>query len=218
MRYRHQALLKEIGEKGQALLETKTVSIVGLGGVGSVLADLLARNGIGLRLIDKDRVYEEDMARQALYLHEQVQKFKAKEAKKCLEDINPQVKVRTFHEELVPHNVYLIEADSVVDCSNDAKTNELIDGFCRKLPLLVCRYAGTEGLIYRKTKGHSFATLKAALAKYDTIQSKGVLSSASQFGAALLYAEVLKVLLGKPDALSGLLTFNAWKGTVKVRK
>ncbi|MBU1974990.1 MAG: ThiF family adenylyltransferase, partial [Nanoarchaeota archaeon] len=75
MRYKYQTLFSEIGEKGQKELEKKTVTIVGVGGVGSAVAMFLARSGVNLRLVDKDRVYEDELQRQAIYTEDQINKF-----------------------------------------------------------------------------------------------------------------------------------------------
>ena len=109
MRYNQLAKFKEIGDKGQKTLTSKTVTIVGLGNIGSTVAAMLARSGVNLRLIDKGRCFTQDLSSQSLYLEEDNTRFKAKQAKKRLEQINPKVKVRTFHEDLTKTNIFLIE-------------------------------------------------------------------------------------------------------------
>ncbi|NJL43867.1 MAG: hypothetical protein HC945_00895 [Nitrosarchaeum sp.] len=57
----HRAALKEIGEKGNSAIAKATASIAGVGGVGSIIADILVRDGIAIRLIDKGRIEEHDL-------------------------------------------------------------------------------------------------------------------------------------------------------------
>ena len=81
-----------------------TLVIVGIGGIGSVVAEMLTRCGIGkLILYDYDRVELANMNRM-FYLpsHEGLAKVEA--AKKSLADINPDVEIETFN-----HNICSLE-------------------------------------------------------------------------------------------------------------
>ena len=72
-----QAQVKKQGEALQEKLEKATVAICGLGGLGSHVAVLLARAGVGkLILIDYDRVELTNLHRQQ-YKVSQVGKYKA---------------------------------------------------------------------------------------------------------------------------------------------
>jgi molybdopterin/thiamine biosynthesis adenylyltransferase len=54
-RYARQIIFPPIGEEGQRRLLDSRVTIIGVGATGSILADRLARAGVGhLRLIDRD--------------------------------------------------------------------------------------------------------------------------------------------------------------------
>ena len=55
MRYARQVIFEKIGKERQKVLERSSVAVVGLGALGSVSSELLARAGIGnLILIDRD--------------------------------------------------------------------------------------------------------------------------------------------------------------------
>ena len=67
-RYIKQRQLKIIGNRGQELLGKSKAVIIGLGGLGSVIAMELARAGVGfLRLVDSDIVEVQNLHRQILY-------------------------------------------------------------------------------------------------------------------------------------------------------
>jgi molybdopterin/thiamine biosynthesis adenylyltransferase len=67
-RYSRQLLFGPIGEQGQIKLTAARVAIVGMGALGTVLANHMARAGVGfLRLIDRDFVEMSNLQRQMLY-------------------------------------------------------------------------------------------------------------------------------------------------------
>jgi hypothetical protein len=67
-RYQRQVVLPQIGFEGQSSLKQGRSLIVGLDGLGSWVAELLARAGVGfLRLADDDVVELVNIQRQALY-------------------------------------------------------------------------------------------------------------------------------------------------------
>src|SRR3989344_6034080 len=76
MRYSRNIALKEIGEKGQRILNKKTATIVGLGAIGSISSELLARNGINLILIDNDKIDKTNLQRQLLFTEKDIGKLK----------------------------------------------------------------------------------------------------------------------------------------------
>jgi molybdopterin/thiamine biosynthesis adenylyltransferase len=214
MRYQDQE--RYVGQKGQKDLAGKTVTIVGLGGIGSTVADRLARAGVNLRLVDKERIYEEELQRLAIYDQEHVEKFKAKEAKKILERIGPHLKVKTFHEELVPTNTFLLEGDVVIDATNDPKSSMLINKHCKK-QLLVSWYAGDQGLVFWKSPKHNADKHAKDAAKLGTIKAKGLYAPTVQFGAGIILSEAMKALMKKPTT-KGLITYNAMALKINVKK
>src|SRR2546422_10058580 len=60
--------MPEIGDAGQRHLGESRVLVLGVGALGSLAADLLARAGIGhLRLVDRDVVELTNLQRETLY-------------------------------------------------------------------------------------------------------------------------------------------------------
>lgn len=143
-----------LGKEEIQKLQSKTVALIGLGGIGSTVAEVLVRNGVNLRIVDKDRVYEKDQPRQTLFTREDVTKFKAKQGKKRLEEINKNVKVKTFHEELTKDNLFLLEADLIIDASNSKEITLMVNEFAvrKKIPLIVANYSGSKGHIFTVDK------------------------------------------------------------------
>jgi molybdopterin-synthase adenylyltransferase len=67
-RYSRQILFSEIGEQGQERLRASSAVVVGCGALGTALANLLVRAGVGrLRIVDRDFVEESNLQRQTLF-------------------------------------------------------------------------------------------------------------------------------------------------------
>ena len=219
MRYDQLAKFREVGDKGQKLLETKTVTIVGLGSIGSTVAAMLARSGVGLRLIDKGRCFIDDLSSQSLYLEEDHERFKAKQAKKYLETINAKVKVRTFHEDLSKNNVFLVDADVVVDLTANEEASELISDYAKKkkLPLILAMASGSQGLMATSDKGINIAKLKKSMDKLKDVDEVGLVNPAVHMAAALIVKKIFKILLKKPYKKDVVL-FDVWTDSIKRQK
>ncbi|MBU0757568.1 MAG: ThiF family adenylyltransferase, partial [Nanoarchaeota archaeon] len=145
-----------------------------------------------------------------------INKFKAKEAKKNLERQNSRVKIKTFHEELVPTNSFLLDSDVVIDSTNDINTSLIIDKNCKK-PLLVCRYAGDSGIVFNKTATINVKKLQAKLEKDKKIEDIGIFNPTVCLAASILVSESMKILL-KKKPIKGLISFNSWNHTIRVKK
>ena len=83
LRYSRQIIFKDIGIIGQKKIKNSKVLIVGIGGLGCPVADLLTRAGVGtIGIIDYDKINLSNIHRQTLFSAEDVGKFKVKIAKK----------------------------------------------------------------------------------------------------------------------------------------
>ena len=86
-----------LGEKGLEKLQQSRVIVFGVGGVGSFVAEALARSGVGaIDLVDKDTVSVTNINRQLVALHSTVGKLKTEVMADRIRDINPECEV-TVH-------------------------------------------------------------------------------------------------------------------------
>src|SRR6202050_2621753 len=95
-RYSRQILFGEIGEAGQERLLNSSAVLVGCGAVGTALANLLVRAGVGnLRIVDRDFVEPSNLQRQTLFEESDAQEAlpKAVAAERRLRAINSGVSV-----------------------------------------------------------------------------------------------------------------------------
>ena len=82
-RYSRQIILKNIGLAGQKKITNSKVFIVGAGGLGCPIADLLCRAGVGeIGIIDYDKVTLSNLNRQTLYNTSDIKKYKVEVLKK----------------------------------------------------------------------------------------------------------------------------------------
>lgn len=162
MRYSRQVLLPEVGEAGQLQLADASVVIVGLGGLGQLAAQYLARAGIGcLTLIDMDKVEVSNLPRQLLFNDGDIGLNKARVAKQKLNDLAPQCTV-TAHETAfnretaVHHFADILEAKQqgkkvlVLDCTDNFATRQAINRSCIEaaLPLVSASIAAFSGQLF----------------------------------------------------------------------
>lgn len=110
-----------LGDDALGRLKASRVAVVGLGGVGAMAAEMLARAGVGnLVLVDADTVSESNINRQLPAMHSTVGQYKCDVMRSRLLDINPGISVQTIKEFLCEDNIPLLlgglELDVVVDC------------------------------------------------------------------------------------------------------
>jgi len=121
-RYARQITLDGWGEKKQKELTTKTVLIVGLGGLGSPVTLYLAASGIGnLVLNDFDYVDLSNLPRQLLHATYDVNRLKTDSARETLAALNPEINLKLINERLNQAQLteLLANCDCVVDCTDN---------------------------------------------------------------------------------------------------
>lgn len=115
-----------IGTENLQKLKQTTVAIFGIGGVGSYVAEALARAGIGnLILIDNDKIDITNLNRQIHATHETIGKYKVEEMKKRIQLINPESKVQAIQEFVTEENIEQIintKIDYIVDAIDTVKS------------------------------------------------------------------------------------------------
>ncbi len=130
-KYSRQSAVREIGAAGQKRLHESCVAIVGLGALGTVVSELLARSGAGkLILIDRDIVEESNLQRQLLYNESDIGKPKAPCAREKLLAANQGVNIEAHAIDRNHENADVLEgAGVIVDCTDNLWTRFLINDF-----------------------------------------------------------------------------------------
>src|SRR6202049_4235032 len=106
-RYSRQILFAEIGEAGQQRLLDSSAVLVGCGALGTALANLLVRAGVGkLRIVDRDFVEPSNLQRQTLFEESDAREAlpKAVAAERRLRAINSGIIVEGIVADIGPKN------------------------------------------------------------------------------------------------------------------
>lgn len=130
MRYKRQITLPEIGEEGQKALLNARVLCVGAGGIGSPALLYLAAAGVGhIGIIEFDTVDESNLQRQVLFTTRSVGLSKAVVAKEKLQDLNPEIEITIYEDELDAENAPKLfkNYDIILDGTDNFETKFLIN-------------------------------------------------------------------------------------------
>ena len=136
-----------VGKDGIEKLKKSKVSIYGLGGVGSYVAEALARAGIGhLVLVDYDKYDITNINRQLGAYHSTIGRYKVEVMKERILDINPEAIVDTYRpEEIEDGETSIIDSSFtyVVDAIDTMKNKlELIEK-CNKENVKIITVTGS---------------------------------------------------------------------------
>src|SRR3954449_12361475 len=123
-RYARQTIFPPIGTEGQARLLASRVALIGCGALGTVIANVLARAGVGfLRIVDRDYVELSNLQRQVLFdeddAHDGVPKATA--AVEKLQRVNSEIQYEAVVEDFSPLNAERLVGD--VDLALDGTDN-----------------------------------------------------------------------------------------------
>ena len=119
-------------------LQNKVVIIVGIGAVGSWIADMLVRNGVGtLILVDDDIVELSNLHRQHLYFENDIGNFKVDVAEKNLKNINTNINIIKIKNRLAENffNNFEYDCDFIVNCADYPSvdfTTKIVSEYCMK--------------------------------------------------------------------------------------
>ncbi|MBI2077542.1 MAG: molybdopterin-synthase adenylyltransferase MoeB [Euryarchaeota archaeon] len=220
IRYSRHLLIPEVGVEGQKRLKASRVLVIGLGGLGTPIAQYLAAAGVGtLGLVEYDRIDLSNLQRQVIYSTDQVGQPKAERARDRIRAINPNVDVVLHQEKLTSANALTVLGgyDVVVDGTDNFPTRYLVNDACvlLKKPNVygsIFRFEGQLSVFWAE-KGPCYRCLYPSPPPPGLVPScaeGGVLGVLPGIVGSLQANEVLKVLLGVGEPMIGrLLLFDA---------
>jgi len=198
-----------IGLDGQIKLLQSTVAVVGAGGLGGTIIELLARQGVGhLIIIDNDRFTEQNLNRQIMSTEENLGEYKVTVAAKRAGEINSAITVTTFRERLTRENTQKLlgGAQVVADGLDNLPSRLVVEQACRQLAIpyvygTIAGFCGQLMTIFPEDAG-----LPSIYGSSNAIPEQGIETKIGNppatpaIIAALQVQEVVKIItgVGKP--------------------
>ncbi|HEX7057165.1 MAG TPA: ThiF family adenylyltransferase [Bacilli bacterium] len=218
-KYSRQTLFAPIGLQGQTKLAQAKAAVVGVGALGTALANYLVRAGVGyVRLIDRDVVEESNLNRQLLFGEDDAScsRPKAEAAAHALRRVNSAVQIEPVTEDLHAFNAarLLADMDIILDGTDNFSTRYLLNDVSLKFGIPWV-YGGAVGarsvsisFVPRSTP--CFRCLYPAMpgnGVLETCDTAGVIGPAAGLTASVQAAEALKILVGDSKRLRPSLIF-----------
>jgi len=215
-----------LSKEEQIILGKSKVVIIGLGGLGGGVCEMLARTGIGqLTLIDGDIFEPSNLNRQLLSQEDYIGIPKAEAAMKRVHAINSDVIVRHVIAYLDETNLYdyIKDADVAMDCLDSIDTRFKLQDAANKasIPIVSGAIAGVAGqvtTIFPGDMGYDLIYGKKSRERSKGVETKtGNISYCALFVAALQSSECIKVLLNRGDILQNkLLIAELWSNVFDI--
>jgi len=193
-----------LGLARQDALSKAKVAVVGAGGLGSFVSEMLVRAGTGVvRIIDPDVVEKSNLHRTTLFDQTDVGKAKAFVAQEKLSSINPASRVDNRIESLNAYNAedLLAGFGVVVDCTDNMEARYTINKFCvkNKIPWVYGAVLRDEGFsaTFAPSGRPCFACLYPETPrKLEKAGEAGVIAPAVATIASWQAMEVIKIVTG----------------------
>ena len=138
-----------IGKESLNILQTSSVVLFGIGGVGGFVAEALVRSGIGeIAVFDSDVVDETNINRQLIATVDTIGKDKVEVIKQRLLSINPNLKIETYKVFYLPENASqfdLSKYDYIIDAVDTVSAKIEIISRAKVLGKKVISCMGTGG-------------------------------------------------------------------------
>ncbi|GAA0819773.1 tRNA cyclic N6-threonylcarbamoyladenosine(37) synthase TcdA [Colwellia asteriadis] len=136
------------GEQGARIIEQAHCCVIGIGGVGSWVAESLARNGIGqITLIDLDDVCISNINRQLHALNNTIGHSKVEVMAERIRQINPDCQVNIIEDFVTEDNLSELMSnafDYVIDAIDSVNIKTRLIAYCKrhKKPIITIGGAG----------------------------------------------------------------------------
>lgn len=220
-RYSRQIMVPDLGGKAQIRLREARVLVIGAGGLGSPAAFYLAAAGIGtLGIVDADKVELSNLQRQILHSTADIGRAKVASAKTKLNELNPDVEVKTYPVRFEHSNAEEIAAgyNFIVDGSDNFETKFLVNEIAIRLGIAFS-HAGIVRL-----QGQTMTVIPGKTACYQCLfqappppeeilscQQAGILGAVAGTLGTIQATEAVKYLAGFEEGLiiDRLLTYDA---------
>lgn len=224
-RYSRQTLFGPIGKEGQERLRSASVTIIGCGALGTVLANNLCRAGIGrLRIADRDYIELNNLQRQILFDEDDVKRHipKAIAAAEKLRRVNSDVQVEALVEDINADGIESLvqETDLILDATDNFETRYLLNDVCVKYQRpwiysgVIASYGVTMNIIPGQTPCLRCVFPEMPLpGTTPTCDTAGVLNGIVGAITGIASTEALKILLQSEKTSHDMVWMDVWENT-----
>lgn len=224
-RYSRQILFRPIGERGQQLLGEKHVLIIGVGTLGTLSSEALARAGVGkLTLVDRDYIEWSNLQRQQLFTEADARNRvpKAIAAAKRLREVNSEIEIISHIADVTPDEMEtLIDGvDLILDATDNFDIRMIINDAAQKhqIPWIYGSCVGSYGMSYTvipKETPCLHCLIENIPVGGATCDTAGIIHPTASQVVVHQTAEALKILTDNTQALRGkLISFDIWENQV----
>ncbi len=227
-RYSRQIKLKEIGKYGQKKLLSSYVLIIGAGGLGNIISNMLTRAGVGkIKIVDRDFVEVHNLQRQSLFEENDIGKAKALVAAEKLRKINNDVKIDSLVENVNSGTIENVikSVNLIIDATDNLETRFLINDACvkHKIPWIYGGAIGTQGMcmniIPNKTPCFRCIFPQLPTEPQPTCEVIGILNTIPVIIGSIEVTEALKILTGNYKTINkNILFYDVWHQNFKIIK
>ena len=210
-----------IGEEGQVKLKNSKVVIVGVGGLGSVVATYLTMLGVGeITLIDYDKVELSNLNRQFLHTNSDLSKKKVISGYEKLSSLNPDIKINIIDQKITSNTIEsMIKKDMlIVEALDNIESRYILFKYAyqKKIPYFHAGVSGFIGqvstFIHEKDKPCLFCILPNNEKKY---YKPPVIGTTVGVIGSIQCNEVLKYITKKGTLLKNkILIWNGLENTI----
>ncbi len=222
-RYSRQVIFEGIREPGQRKLLDARVVQVGCGALGSTIASLMVRAGIGhYTIIDRDLPEIHNLQRQILFDEDDVKQARPKAdiAVDKLRRANSEVEVQARHTVLDKSNVdeLLAGAHLVMDATDNMETRYLINDYCVRegIPWIYGGVVAASGMTMNILPGEG-PCLRCVFAdapepgQIPVVNIMGIIASIPSVIASIQVSEAIKLIIGSPELSRDLNCIDLWR-------
>jgi len=224
-RYSRQTLFAQIGKEGQERLRTATVTIIGCGALGTVLANNLCRAGVGhLTIADRDYIELNNLQRQILFDEDDIARRlpKAIAAAEKLRRINSDTIIEPLVEDINADGIEALvqESNLVLDATDNFETRYLLNDVCIKYgrPWIYSGVIASYGVTMNIVPGDT-PCLRCIFPDMPlpgttpTCDTAGVLNGIVGVITGVASTEALKLLLHSEKISRALFSLDVWENT-----
>lgn len=208
---RYERNIPALTEEECLALQNKRALIVGCGGLGGHVIDMLARIGVGsLRVVDGDVFEPSNLNRQLLSEVPLLGVKKAQAAADRIARVNPQIQVEAVEEFLTEVNVLdlITGCDVVLDALDNIHARKLLAEACTKagIPYVYGAISGWVAQAAVSMPGDGLIDM--LFPEEIEIRDKSVLSFTPALCAAIQTSLCVKLLTGRPVAAGTIYYFD----------